>query len=201
LRNGGAQPLAVEKITTSEGLKVDPNHPKSVQANAPAAIRLEFTAPKSPGPFEHEVVIESNDPSKPKVPVKLTGKVRQFIEVDPPTGVDFGRRPVTLTMDRMATLMWYGEGPVNFLEATSDSPKFEAKVKPIQRGPNAMIIVLAKPPFEKGEHTATITVKTDCKEQPTVDVPVKLFQPERVEVTPAVVSVPKATRIQQATVT
>src|SRR5690606_37621734 len=189
------------RITTSEGLTVDPNHPKTVQANAPAAIRLEFTAPGKPGPFEHEVIIESNDPSKPKLSVKLTGKVRQFIELDPPAGVDFGRRPVTFAMPRTATLLWYGDGPVRFLEATSDSPKFDATVKPIQQGPHGMVTVNAKPPFDKGEHTATITVKTDCKDQPTIEVPVKLYQPERIEAEPAVVSVTKSTRIQQVAVT
>lgn len=200
LRNGGAQPLNLVELKPSDGLKIDPSAPKVVAGGASAAIPCEFTAPRQPGPFQHSVAITSNDAAKPSVTVTLTGTTRSLIEVDPPAGVDFGRRPATFSMDRMTTLVWNGEGAVKFVGAESSNPKFEATVQPIRQGPNAMVIVRAKAPFEMGENKAKITIKTDCKEQPTVEVPVTLFQPTRIEILPAAVTVPKLPRMQEAMV-
>lgn len=201
LRNGGSGELKLTRVTPSEGLQLDPNYPKSVPANAPAALRFRFTAPQQPGPFRHRVTIESNDPRRRRVEVQLVGTVRKLIELEPATGIDFGRRPNTFSMNRMASLRWNGEGTVQFLSVESNSAQFEGSLEPIRQGPNYMVVAKAKGPFEQGEHTATFFVKTDCKEQPVVEVPVKLFQPPRIDVTPPALTFTNAPRIQQDKVT
>ncbi|HOB76065.1 MAG TPA: DUF1573 domain-containing protein [Phycisphaerae bacterium] len=200
MRNSGTGELKLTEVTTSEGLKLDPDYPKSVAGNAPASLRLQFTAPKQPGPFQHQVTIKSNDPSRETVQVKLTGTVRKLIELQPATGIDFGRRPNTFSMERLASLIWNGEGTVKFLSVESNSPKFEGEIRPIQQGPHHMVVARAKGPFDQGEHTGTLFVKTDCKEQPVIEVPVKLFQPPRIDVSPEVLTFTKAAHIQKGRV-
>ena len=201
VRNGGSQPLNVTAMTPTAGLTVDPPAPTVLQPNVPGTLALQFNTPKEPGPFHHQLTIQSNDPAKPKVTVALNGTVRKLIEVDPPTVVDFGRRPITFDMPRPAMITWNGEGQINFPKMESSSPKFEAEMKPVPQGPNSfMVWIKAKPPFDLGETNANITITTDCKEQPTIVIPIKLTQPPRIEVVPAAASVPRAARIQEATV-
>lgn len=201
LRNAGQQPLALNSVTASDDLKVDPGYAKTVQPNASVGIKCTYTAPKQPGVFRRTITIASNDPMRAQTVVNLSGTVRPFVQLDPISGVDFGRRPPTFSMDRMASLYYNGEGSINFLSAESNSPKFEARIQPIQRNPNnVMLIVTAHPPFDQGEHKAIITVKSDCKEQPVVQVPVTLFQPARVDVAPTAITISKMPRIQDATV-
>lgn len=200
MRNGGSQELQVKNVATSEGLKLDPSYPRTVSSTRPATLRLDFTAPRQPGPFEHQVTIETNDPNRPTATVKLTGRVRNLIELQPASGVDFGRRPGTFSVERLASLIWNGEGAIKFLSVESNSPRFEGTVKPIQQGPHHMVVVKAKPPFEPGENTGTLFVKTDSKEQPVVEVPVKLYQPPRVDVDPATVNLVKSGRPQHVKV-
>lgn len=200
IRNGGKQALKLTDVTGSEGLKATAN-PQELAPNDSGVVTCEFTVPDKPGSaFEHQVTLASNDPSKPKVTVKLDGTVKPYLELDPPTGVDFSRRPAVHTMPRLATIIYNGQAPLEYLKAESNSPKFEATVKPIRQGPNGMVVVNAKPPFEVGEHKATITVVTNCPQQKTVEVPVHLTMPPALEVVPAVVSVPPLSRLQEATV-
>lgn len=201
LRNGGSQPLNIVNVKPSEGLKLAADYPKSLEAGASGGIGLEFNTPSAPGAFEHQVTLATNDPTKPEVTIKLKGTARALLEVEPVAGVDFGRKPAIFSMQRMATITYNGEGAVNFLSAESSSPQFEAVIKPIQQGPNVMVLVSAKGPFSQGEHKATITVKSDSKDQPTIQIPVALFQPPRIDIAPAEVLVNRIPRLQQSLVT
>ncbi len=200
-RNDGMRSLTLTSVDAAEGLTVDPGFARILQPGILTALSCGFTVPKQPGEFAHRLTISTNDPARPKLEVTLIGAARPYIELDPPTGIDFGRNPRTHSMGRMATLTYHGQGAINYLSAKSSSTKFKATVKKILQGPNAMVTVnTVEPPFEIGEHNAVITVESDCKEQPTIDVPVTLYQPPRIEITPAEVTAPKIRRLQRRTV-
>lgn len=200
-QNKGAQPLKITRVTPSPAITLKADPPEELAPGASGLVTCAFTAPQNPGPFAHAVQFQTNDAARQNILITLTGTARPFLEVDPAAGVDFGSRSPTHEIPRMASVLFHGEGEINFLSAESSSPKFEAEVQVMGQGPHGLVIVKAKPPFEPGENTATVTVRTDYEAQPTVTIPVRLFHPQRIEVAPSLVEVRPQRRLQRHTVT
>jgi hypothetical protein len=193
-RNDGMRPLDILSVTAGPGLTLASDYPKSLQPRAMAVISGEFVAGTQPGPFEHKISIASNDPMRSKLDITFTGRVRPYLECDPVTGIDFGRDPRKHSMGRLATILYNGSEEIEYTSAESSSPKFAATVKELRGGQSAMLVINPKPPFDLGELTAVVKVTTTCKEQPTIEVPVKLFTPKRIELTPEAVVLTPANR-------
>jgi thiol-disulfide isomerase/thioredoxin len=199
-RNGGTQPLTIKSVKPSDGLQVEPGYTTKLEPGASSSVKVSLTAPGKPGPILHQLAFQTDDASSPTKIVKLYGSVRSMVEYQPPTGVNFPRNRRTQNIPSLATLVYNGEGKIEYGKPESSSPKFEATIEPIPNGPYAKLVVTPKPPFDAGENDAVIHVKTSCKEQPMVDVPVKFFLPGRVEITPAEVVLPGSTHLQRSTV-
>lgn len=202
LRNGGTQIVEVKNIKpASEAVKVDPSFPNNLNPGQTSMLRLEIAVPRKPGQFSETLAIQSNDPSKPDQTVTLVGTVRPYVEVQPATGVTFPRNPRTQSVPSLATLVYNGEGTIEYGKPECSSPKFEATIEPIPNGPYAKLIVKTKPPFETGENNATIHITTNSKDQPELEVPVKLYVPPRIEITPAELTLSPTGRVQRQMVT
>lgn len=201
-RNDGKRALTLASVSASEGVTVAPGYTKILQPGATTALTCQLTVPKEPGEFSRSVTINSNDGSRSKLEVALAGISRSYLELKPSSGIDFGRNPRTQTMGRMATVTYNGEGPIEYVAAESSSPKFEVTVTKIGKTDNAKVIVNTKPDatFEIGEHTAVVRITTNCKEQPTIDVPVCLYRPARIELEPAEVVLSGVRNLQRRTV-
>ena len=198
-RNDGSLPLEVTKVSGSKGVEVL-SWDKEVAAGGNGSAEVHFDAPGESMDFSHSVTFESNDPQRKQQTVVLTGTVKPFLQLDPIEGVDFGSRVPTHSMPRLATIIYNGDEPVKYLKAESSSPKFDAEVKLIQNGPNAMVIVKSNPPFEPGRNEGIVTVTSDCKQQPQVIVPVQLFMPPPIDVAPAEIELAKQSRLQKESV-
>jgi thiol-disulfide isomerase/thioredoxin len=196
-RNLGNQPAELAKVTLGEGLKLSQDYPKTLPSGATGVLSLEFTVSDKPGPFSYDMMVDSNDKERPAQKVTITGTVRQYVEVQPVSGINFPRNPRAQSVPSMATLVYNGQGSVEYGKPTSSSPKFEATVEPIPNGPFAKLIVKAKPPFTPGENIATLTITTNCKQQPKLEVPVRLFLPPRIEVNPAELTISALDRPQR----
>lgn len=184
-RNNGSQPLEIKEVKPSNGLTIDPSYPKTLGPRATAFLECSFETPSQPIPFVHQVLLQTNDRSRPMQSVAITGRSLPYVEVQPETGIDFSDRVRTFTVPRIATLMYHGPGQVEYKEPKSSSPKFQAEIRPTRQPTCSIITVKALPPFDQGETRATIVIETNQSEQPVVHVPVKLTMPERIEVRPA----------------
>ncbi len=201
-RNAGGQPLTVREVTSSDGLSVSPDYPKTVAPGATASLLCTFHTPKGGQPFTYQLGIATNDPARPITTLAIVGESKPLVEVQPESGIDFSNRAKTFSVPRIATLVYNGQGTVEYKNAKSSSPKFEADIRPTRAQSNIHVLtVKAIPPFEPGEYTANITIETNQPEQSTVQVPVKLVMPKRIEVSPAYVSLANSGTIQQASVT
>ncbi|MHC4444870.1 MAG: DUF1573 domain-containing protein [Planctomycetota bacterium] len=200
-RNNGKKPLqltAVKPLT--ENLKVEQDATNQLQYGAIGILKCEFKVPTQSGEFTNQLTIESNDPKHPKMSVTLKSLARPYLEIAPATGVDFSRKTNTHSMPRLATVVYNGPGTIEYKGAESSSPKFEATVTPIGNGPYAKVIVTAKPPFDLGVNKAVIRIKTTCKAQPVVEIPVTLYMPSDIEITPPKVELRKSRQLQRSTV-
>jgi len=182
-RNDGQKPLTISKVSGDTDLKIDPGYAKALQPTMSGAIKVEFNVSKETGEFRHQVTIESNSPGRSPLMVNLTGEVLPYIQADPAV-VDFTGNARLHAMPRIVMLTYNGSDKVKYLEAKSDSSKFEVKVQAIEGTPYAKLVVRSKPPFDVGENRSVIHVKTDCPQQRYVDIPVSLLVQARVDVKP-----------------
>lgn len=197
-RNTGTTPLEVKSIKpASLGLTIDESYTKTLAPGSTAFVLCRFEAPDKPETFAHQLTFETSG-ANPILNISITGKVKQLIEFQPVSGIDFSNNVRKLPM-RIATVVYNGSGQLEFKAPKSSSPKFEASIE--SRPHNIWILtVKALPPFEEGETTAAITIETNQPEQPVVEVPVKLSIPKRIEVTPASITLPQSRTTQQASV-
>jgi hypothetical protein len=200
VRNGGMKPLTISGMTGSEGLTISGGGAKTLRPQVSIGLNCSFTAPMESGPVSHTLTIFSDDPARPSLAIELSGYVRPWLELDPVTGINFGSNPHTFSISSMATITYNGTDSIEYLSANSSSDKFAAAIRPIGKTGNIMLTVSPKPPFEVGEHRATVTVETTCKPQPKVEVPVVLVQPERIVVAPEFVEVSRQRRLRTASV-
>jgi peroxiredoxin len=201
-RNGGGRPLEITKVSPSPGVTINPGYTKTVAPGEAGLVQVGFTTPAEPGPFNMTITIESNDPNRRSAAVMLSGQARPYIEIEPAGGADFARRRETHAQPCALRLTYTGAGPIKFISADSSSPKFEVELHQAGDAKIAELIVRAKPPFDAGENKGVIRVTTDCPQQKVVEVPVKLYMPSRIEVTPAEMQFLKDVwRAQKKTVT
>lgn len=198
-RNTGTQPLEIKQIKpASPGVTIDESYAKTLAPGATASVTCTFQTPAKPEPFVHQVSLESNG-AIPTLNVMITGKSRPWIEVQTAGRTVEFAVPRTFTAGRLATLIYNGQDKVEYKQPKSSSPQFEATVEartPIM----GLVTVKALPPFEPGEHTATITIETNLAEQPVVEVPVKLWMPARIQAKPAALEIPALGGLRQGSV-
>jgi uncharacterized protein DUF1573 len=75
LRNFGTAELKITKVSTTCGCTVAGAYRKSVAPGASTTLRISFTTPTAAGRTEQTVTIETNDPERPKVEVKVSATV------------------------------------------------------------------------------------------------------------------------------
>jgi hypothetical protein len=75
LRNFGDAVLEIKKVSTTCGCTVAGAYEARVAPGASTTLRIAFTTPPVAGRTEQTVTIESNDPERPKVDVKVGATV------------------------------------------------------------------------------------------------------------------------------
>ena len=199
--NTGQSDLTITSINAAEPVKILPNYPKTIKSKKTGIAEVEFTAPSKPGTFSFDVLVSGDDARNATHVVVLGGVVRPYIEVTPHGGLDFTRNPDAHTRPRVARLTYNGAGKIEYLKAESTSPRFSASLAPIENTSDANLTVQANPPFDVGENDARIRVTTNCPEQPTIEVPVTLFMPQRIELLPSSISLIDVPRVRKGMVT
>jgi len=191
-RNPATVDRHVTAITASPGVTVHAGYATVVKPHASGSAIIEFSAPKRAGAFARHVLVTADDGSGATHVVTVTGTVRPYFELSPPYGADFSRDPRTHAMPRTVTLIYNGQGPVHYTHVESSSPKFTATIEPTGTT-RAKLTIRAHPPFDLGENQAVIRITTDNPDHPTVEVPVTLYNPPRIEVTPAEITLSPTT--------
>ena len=90
LRNFGDAELVIRKVSTTCGCTVAGGYRKRVAPGASTTLRISFTTPAAAGRTEQTVSIETNDPERPKVEIKVAATV---VAARKPAAREGGARP------------------------------------------------------------------------------------------------------------
>jgi hypothetical protein len=90
-------------------------------------VTLKETAP--PGPFKYEVVLQTNDPSGPMVPLLVEGVVQAPLVVNPPA-LDFGAVKLGQTVSRNVVVSGSGR-PFRILQVDGQTDGLSVEMPPV----------------------------------------------------------------------
>lgn len=188
VRNTGSAPLNIASITSSDpqfNISL-PTTTFALPANGSININVRFT-PTTAGAKTGTLSINSNDPSRPRLDVALTGTgVAPAIEVIPPS-LDFGQVRLAQTKDLVLTIRNTGAAPLNISSITSNNPQFSVtqfverpsgalRNLPLSIAPNSSVEVMVRfrPSFvaaSVGALTGVLSINSNDPNRPRVDVP------------------------------
>jgi hypothetical protein len=126
------------------------------------------------GPVNAVLEVETNHPKAKTVPVKVFGVVRALLHVTP-SQIQFGSVDAKKQPGRNVIVVnnRSGKTPITVTAATVDDGAFAAEVVTIERGRRYQVTVTIKADADAGPRDATLTLKTNDPEFPTLTVPVR----------------------------
>jgi len=174
LRNIGTQPLKILHVQPSCGCTAVRQPKSELQPNESDEVEVSFNSMLYRGPIEKYVNIETNDPLSQYVAVKLIGEVKEELApISNSYSVWMGNVTVGKRIQQPISFKNISGKPIGILKITSTSASVtgESSQKRLQPSDTLHINVTALP--EKlGYDTSTLTIVTDSKNQPTVELKV-----------------------------
>jgi hypothetical protein len=188
VRNMGNAPLNISSITSSDQQFTIslPTTTFTLPAGSSIKVNVRF-APTSAGAKTGTLSINSNDPSRPRLDVPMTGTgLAPAIDVSP-AGLSFGQVRLAQTKDLVVTIRNTGAATLKVSSITSSNPQFSVtqfvekpsnaiRSLPLSIAPNASVEVTVRfrPSFvtaSVGALTGTLSINSNDPNRPRVDVP------------------------------
>ncbi len=185
ITGNGDAPLQLEITDKPEG-----NFEITLTPTTPGkAFDLKVVAkpPFEPGAFRKHVTLKTNMDAQKEVKLDLNGNVPERIELNPAILVigspgsgkaTTGDNPLT----RVVRFTNYGAGPVKILEAKCSDANVPVEVTEEAAGKVYSVNVKFPAQYAVPDGGATLTLKTDDAQKPTIEIPVKGWGPPPQEV-------------------
>jgi hypothetical protein len=146
----------------------------TIAPGATGEVVLEWNTAELTGVVEAEAVVHTNDPTTPKTILRLTGRVRAPVDLQPFGAIFLSAFP---DEDAQAVLrLVNNEEPA--LAVTRVDPGaafFQASVDAVEPGRVYEVHVRAAPGLPPGRYDGTLTLETTNAEARVVTIPVHLF--------------------------
>ncbi len=183
--NEGTAPLTLIKGKSTCKCTMAKLERESVMPGESTKIKIEWTARENPGTFEQVATIQTNDPRRTEVELKIKGIVTTMLEFLPDELV-LGRVSAGQSASGKVSLLARTKEPVKILSFECAEPEtakyFEVKLNPLTaeelKGENNvkngyLIDVALKPGLPQGAFQQTIRFKTTLSTAKEVELPVK----------------------------
>jgi len=174
LKNIGNQPLKILHVQPSCGCTTVRQPKGELQPNESDEVEVSFNSSLYRGPVEKFVNIETNDPLSQYVAVKLIANVKDELA---PTSSSYsiwlGNIRVGKKVEQPITFTNVCGRTIAIRSITSTSPHISGETDQKRVDPSdTLTVVLTALPDKAGYETGTVSIQTDSKNQPTVDLKV-----------------------------
>ncbi|HTP12540.1 MAG TPA: DUF1573 domain-containing protein [Bacteroidota bacterium] len=172
LKNIGNQPLKILRVTPSCGCTTVRQPKSELPPNDSDAVEVSFNATLYHGPVEKYVNIETNDPLSQYVAIKLIADVKE--ELSPVSGsyaVWLGSTRVGAKSEQRLSFVNRTNQTIHVRSVTSSAPNVTATPETSKVAPaDTLTVLLSAIPDKTGYSTGQVTILTDGKHQPTVEL-------------------------------
>lgn len=170
VRNDGDLTLEISNVRPSCGCTVASISERNVPPGGETKITAQLNLAGRQGAQHKVMTVESNDPKQPQFMLNLRGVAGVALEVQPArlmqAQISAGTQPtnsVTLTSSLGTPFQ------ITAVEATTESIK--ASVETVASGSVYRVHVWPSQPLAPGQLEATVIIRTDLPQRPTVEVP------------------------------
>ena len=187
--NAGSEPLQITRVSTSCGCTAALLSKKEIFPGGGGEIRATFKTKRFEGVQETTITVHSNDPDDPEIDLTIIGAIKRDVAVVP-QGINFGDvekgktatgRVKLLQLSQNKLILHRIEVNEKYLNATTSRFREENS-----RGLNIDITLKSEAPV--GALNEVITLHTNLKRRPRIDVPVWANILGRIQVQPKILS-------------
>ena len=202
ITNTGASPLKILKIRSSCGCTALKPKRKELLPGESDTMSLTYNTKKNKEQVSQTVTLETNDPERPRVSIKVKGIVKKVYEAKPIDRITFGRISRDEVASQTVELRNNMENPVPLKLKQSDTAlPFEVALVEVEAGKVYKLTVTTKPPLELGSNSANIELETGLEKFPSITIPASAYIAPQVFVRPSRLFVsPQITQSFQRTV-
>ncbi|MBU1053434.1 MAG: DUF1573 domain-containing protein [Proteobacteria bacterium] len=187
--NEGILPLTINKVSTDCGCTAAVVSEKVIPSDGIGEIRAVFETRRYEGEQEKHITVYSNDPEAPEIELIIKGVIKRDVAVVP-QGINFGDVERGKTAIGSVRLLQLSSQKLVLEKVDADKRYFEVETSPFtednSRGFN--IHVTLKPDVPVGRLNDVITIHTNLKKRPRIDVAVWANILGRIRVEPGALS-------------
>ncbi len=200
IKNEGNAPLEITRVKPSCGCTIAGNYPRVIQPGESGEFPFSVSSKRLHNRFEKGITITSTDPVTPTLRLRLRGEVKQYVDVSPPN-IYFGKITSNKPVERVATITNNTEKPLELKIKSEAGGGMETELKEVEKGQKYELRVAYKPPFQTGIFRRQVILETNVDAQKTVTINVRGSVPERLEVSPATVTLGARSALQNTQTT
>jgi len=172
--NIGNSNLEIGEITTSCGCTAAVTTAKVIPPDGHGEIKVTFDLSRRKGLQEKEIYINSNDPKEPTVVLHLTGEVKTDIGLEPET-LNLVNIPVGQSVKREIKIVQVEKEELKIDKVEANPKYFSTALSGSQKETGNKVFslkVVLAPDAPAGMINEVITIHTNSKRRPRVDIPV-----------------------------
>lgn len=171
--NTGAVPLKIARVSTDCGCTAALISATDIPPEGSGEIRAVFETRRYKGKQEKTITVYSNDPYEPEIELVMRGIVKTEVAVDP-QGLNFGDIQKGETFTKTVRLLQLSQNNLVLKKIEANDNYFAVAASRFReensRGIN--IDVTLKPDVSVGQFSEVITLHTNLKRRPRIDVPI-----------------------------
>lgn len=190
LTNKGDKALNIQRVKPSCGCTVAGNYPRKIEPGQTGKFPFSINSKKLRGRFEKSVTITSDDPVTPDLRLKLRGVLKRYVEIIP-NSANFGKIVKQESQERILNITNNTDKPLEISLEEPSNAKMKYTLVEKEAGKKYELRVKVEPPFTPGRITETLKLKTNIDAQKIIDVVVRATVPERIDVQPTSITLPK----------
>jgi hypothetical protein len=135
------------------------------------------------------ILVRTNAPQAGSVTLQFHGKVKSRINMEPPSGAQFGQLAPTSDLTRTVTLTNNTSTPLKMEPVTTQPSPFSHTLKEVEQGQKYELVVSAdRDKLKEGLNNVQMKFKTGLAEEPEFLVPVSIYVPPLVQVLPPTIA-------------
>lgn len=191
--NNGTGPLELLRVKPSCGCTVAGQYDRIVQKGETGKIPITLSTKNASGVLTKTITVNTNcSGADSALTLQVKGEVWQPVQVTPQAAA-FGRlttKDAGETLVRKLTIVNNLEEKLTLGEVSSNNPQIKGEVAVLEEGKKYELKVILVPPLGAGNNSGRLTITTNSKEMPTIEVPAYAFITAAVDVTPSSMVLP-----------
>jgi len=190
VHNQGTAPLTLLSVESSCGCLSGDGAGAVIPPGESLPIPVELEVRKQGALILEKIALASDDPERPRVDLKVVGKIREPVTLEPRNAPFFGDVGKEETRRRQVRVVNHTPDPMVLALTRNERGPFTVRIEPVEEGKEFLLEITARPPYRPGANTGRMEFSTGLPARPVLEVRPQLRLVPRL-VYPEVITVPQ----------